>query len=80
MRGVGTNLTKALLGWTRSVPAGHFVILMGLLVALAECAWALNPPRIIGELTGNPPARFAEDFLWVGDQNGDGCDDLFPGQ
>ena len=39
---------------------------------------AYDPPEIIGILhgTGNDTAYFGEDFCCVGDQNGDGYDDL----
>ncbi len=42
-------------------------------------AWAFDPPRIIGELRGEPPELFGEQYCWVGDQNGDGFDELLVG-
>jgi hypothetical protein len=39
---------------------------------------AYEPPEIIGKLRGEPPdsQNFGLQFCWVGDQNGDGYDDL----
>ncbi len=53
--------------------------LMALTVTLcATTALAFDPPRIIGHLTASQPSvdDFATDFVCVGDQNGDGFDDL----
>ena len=45
-------------------------------------AWGYEPPRIIGVLNGpqENPDNFAADFCCIGDQNGDGCDDLLISQ
>jgi hypothetical protein len=45
-------------------------------MTMPQTAWAFDPPRIIGGLSGQPPERFGEQFCWAGDQNGDGFDDL----
>ncbi len=51
-------------------------ILAGVMVA--SLARAYDPPEIIGELRGEPPdsQNFGRQFCWVGDQNGDGYDDI----
>ncbi len=56
-------------------------MLLVLLVFFTVCAspvWAFDPPEIIAELRGEPPdsQNFGNHFCWIGDQNGDGFDDL----
>lgn len=56
---------------------GEAGLLATCLIFLAGQALAFDPPRIIGELYGNPDSlAFGTDFCWVGDQNGDGFEDL----
>ena len=56
-------------------------VLSGILI-LAGAASGYDPPEIIGILTSpqENPAGFACDFCWIGDQNGDGFDDLLVNQ
>jgi len=55
------------------------MIMMIMMMLLgAGGVWAYDPPRVIGQLTGAAPdsQEFGNQFCWVGDQNGDGYDDL----
>ncbi len=47
-------------------------------LTIASVATAYELPEVIGFIEGHEPhrSRFAYDFCCVGDQNGDGCDDL----
>ncbi len=48
-----------------------------LFILFALPAWAHDPPRVIGLLEGSEEyRRFGYDFTCIGDQNGDGYDDL----
>ena len=53
-----------------------------LALVIAGVLHAYNQPEIIGVLTSpqEQGARFASDFCWIGDQNGDGYDDLLVNQ
>ena len=57
-------------------------VLVGVGVLMAGGAWGYEPPRIIGVLTSPQENQqgFASDFCWIGDQNGDGFDDLLVNQ
>lgn len=53
------------------------LLILGI-VCIAGVAQAYDPPQIIGVLTSPQEESngFAADFCWIGDQNGDGYDDL----
>ena len=53
-------------------------LLLCVMLLIASSVMAFDPPMIISVLTGPQEHQrgFADDFCWVGDQNGDGYDDL----
>jgi len=53
-----------------------------LAILLPRASYCYDPPEIIGVLTSpqDEPYGFASDFCWIGDQNGDGFDDLLVNQ
>ncbi len=56
----------------------QYQVILALILTLNALALAYDPPEIIGELRGEPPdsQNFGRQFCWVGDQNGDGYDDI----
>jgi len=54
------------------------LLMLMVMVTVVGQVLAFDPPRIIGHLTASQPSLddFATDFVCVGDQNGDGYDDL----
>lgn len=57
-------------------------ILCVVVISFALPGWAYRPPEIIGILTSPQESQhgFGGNFCWVGDQNGDGYDDLIVNQ
>jgi len=48
-----------------------------LLFLLPRVAYSYDPPEVFAVFTGEDQTRpFANDFCWIEDQNGDGCDEL----
>ena len=73
--------TKVGIQWGRTSRTARTTGVTACLFALlltARAGWAFDPPTIIRHLTASQPSvdDFATDFVCVGDQNGDGFDDL----